>query len=220
MKQTVVESYLTQQKLEQILKNEDSFIFEGPEIRVPDSRLRFDFVVKDKETSKRIAIEFNGYQHYTNPKVILNDERKQKIAENYNIRLVSIPYWVQLNNETFKYYFKQKPATNIVQNYPHGFIDKKALLPAAFCSLGVCRFVEEHLKLPRKIKQEVYNSMYDKIYMDLLSPEEVLPIDLIDDTHWELFQEAWEDVDKEYLQIVNKQVSKSVKAKNTQSLLS
>jgi hypothetical protein len=208
MKQTIVEGYLTQQKLEQVLKNESSFIFEGSEIPVPDSKLRFDFVVKDKETSKKIAIEFNGYQHYTNPKVILNDERKQKIAKTHNIRLVSIPYWVQLNNETFKYYFKRKPTTEIIQNYPHGFIDKKALLPAAFCSLGVCRFTEEHRKLPKKIEQEVYNSIYDKIYMELLSPEEVLPVDLIDDTHWELFQEAWEDLDKEYLQIVNEKVGK------------
>ena len=120
---------------------------------------------------------------------------------------------MQLNNETFKYYFKHKPATNIIQNYPHGFIDKKALLPASFCSLGVCRFAEEHLNLPKKIEQEVYNSIYDKIYIDLLSPEEVLPIDLIDDTHWELFREAWEDLDKEYLQIVNEKVVELLKAK-------
>jgi hypothetical protein len=199
MNKTIVDGYLTQHKLETILKNESSFIFERSEAPVPDSRMRFDFLLTDKQTNQLIAVEFNGYQHYTVPKVIFNDKRKAKIAKDHKIKLIEIPYWVQLNNETFKYYFKRKPSVEIVQEYPHGFIDKKALLPAAFCSLGSCRFVEEYLKLPKKIRNSVYDSILDKIYHDLMSPEEVLPLDLIVEEEWELFQQAQEDLNKEVI---------------------
>ena len=213
MKQTIIEGYLTQQKLEQILKNEESFIFEGSEVPVPDSKMRFDFVVFDKETNKKVAIEFNGYQHYANPKVILNYERKQRISKSNKIKLVEIPYWVQLTNETFKYYFKHKPTTEIIQDYPHGFIDKKALLPSAFCSLGVERFAEEHLKLPKKVESAVYESIYDKLFIDLMTPEEVLPLNLIDDRHWDLYKQGWEQFDKYYLEEINNMTGKLLKAK-------
>ena len=203
MKQTVIEGYLTQQKLEQILKNEISFVFEQSEAPVPDSKLRFDFLLTDTTTQQKVAVEFNGYQHYTNPKVILNDERKADIAKQQKIKLVEIPYWVQLNDETFKYYFKRQPSTKIIQEYLHGFIDKKAILPAAFCSLGAQRFVKEYLKLPKKIQNAVYGSLLDKIYWNLMSPEEVLPLDLIVDEEWELLQQAYEDLDKVYIEEVN-----------------
>lgn len=203
MNKTVIEGYLTQQKLEQVLKNETSFVFEQAEAPVPDTKLRFDFLLTDISTKQKVAIEFNGYQHYTNPRVILNDERKAEIAKEQKIRLVEIPYWIQLNNEMFKYYFKRQPSTKIIQEYPHGFIDKKATLPAAFCSLGARRFVEEYLKLPKKIQNAVYDSILDKIYCNLMSPEEVLPLELIVEEEWDLLQQAYEDLDKLYIEEVN-----------------
>ena len=179
MKQTIIESYLTQQKLEEILKNEDSLVFLEKEFPVPGTRLRFDFLVRFKDSQTTIAVEFNGYQHYTDAKAIHRDAKKHLIAREQGFVLVNIPYFVQMTNESFEHYFGCKPLTDIIQNYPHGFIDNKAVLPANFCEVGVDRFGNELFLLPDPIKNQVWKSLSDKILVNKMEPCTVFPVSLL-----------------------------------------
>ena len=181
MKETIVEGYLTQQKLEEILKNEESLVFFEREFPVPGTKMHFDFVVGFKNSKTVFAVEFNGYQHYTDAKTVHRDARKHLIAEEQGFVLVNIPYFVQMTNESFAYYFGGRPVTDIVQNYPHGFIDKKAVLPANFCEVGVDRFGTELFLLPDSIKNQVWNSLSDKIITNKMLPCTVFPVSLLSD---------------------------------------
>lgn len=204
MNTTVVEGYLTQNKLENILKNETSLIFEQSEFPVPDSKMRFDFLLTDFDTNKKIAVEFNGYQHYTKSSVIQNDCRKKSIAKEHKIQLIEIPYFVQLTNNTFEYYFGRVPQTTIIQDYPHGFIDKKAVLPADFCSLGIERFIKEISNLPEPISEDIQNSLVEKLYLNLMFPTIVFPLCLLEEEIWELYNKA-------HLRAVNDSIGNCIK---------
>ena len=97
-----------------------------PDIKIPELNL---------------VIEFNGYLHYTSAKTIINDLHKQDIYFNKHLTLIEIPYFIQLDGIMVDFLFS-KYITNLepFNNYPHGFIDKKAALPCDFCELGINRF--------------------------------------------------------------------------------
>lgn len=158
-----IDGYLTQQKLEKLLHNEPSLNYINKEVPLDGSRLKFDFLVERNFDKQKIAIEFNGYAHYTDPDTILRDFKKREYANKNHLILIEIPYWVQINEETFKHYFQLNPLNHIKCDYPHGFIDKKAKLPSCFCSLGIERFVFEFLLLPINVKQEILKSLSDQI---------------------------------------------------------
>ena len=56
------------------------------------------------------------------------------------MRVVRVPYWVQLDRTTLGHYFGL--SAEIEQRFPHGFITTK-LFPASYCELGVERFRRE-----------------------------------------------------------------------------
>ena len=86
----------------------------------PNSLLRFDFALLDKDNNIYRLIEFDGEQHYeqniknsgwnTYEKyqyTLKNDLKKNQIAKDNNIPLVRIPYWEQ-NNNTLKLLLEDK----------------------------------------------------------------------------------------------------------------
>ena len=110
---------------------------------------------------QKIILEFDGYLHYTQPNIILKDYEKNNILKNLGYKIIRIPYFVQLDEKTIKYIFPDLLVYRISE-YPHGFIDKKAILPAAFCELGIKRFIDDLEKF-NFIKNDIIESLENKI---------------------------------------------------------
>ncbi len=127
-------------------------------IKSTGSRYRPDYYLPELG----LVVEFNGYLHYSNPKTIIRDKKKKELYSNHNIKMVEIPYFVQLDNDTILHYFKIK--TGLFPSvYPHGFVDSKAMLPAAFCTLGIERYIEEVEFLPIPVRDALLQSIQLKI---------------------------------------------------------
>jgi len=76
------------------------------------------------------------------------------------MRLVRIPYWVQLDSMMARHWFGLE--ANIEQSFPHGFITTK-LFPASFCELGVARFRRELDALPAQVRFAVVASLRERV---------------------------------------------------------
>ena len=109
--------------------------------KIPESNIlnRPDYYCKKLQ----LVVEFDGYGHFTNPKTILADIKKDKVYSMMGIKIIRIPYFIQLDTETVEYFFN---VNNWISSdtviHPHGFINPKAITPAYFCSLGIVRFNE------------------------------------------------------------------------------
>jgi hypothetical protein len=162
------EGYLTEEKLIQLFKDLEKQINNikvkiNARISEEFKRFKGDIIVNDY-----YFIEFDGYQHYTKSSIFNRDSIKNAIWELQYKKVIRIPYFVQLTDETFNYYFKDlikslKLKIKIESDYPHGFIDKKAILPADFCSVGERRFLYEIYYLPEKVWIDIYDSLFNKI---------------------------------------------------------
>ena len=121
-------------------------------------RFRPDFV----SHSYKVAVEFDGYLHYTKAKTILDDSNKDKVLKELGYSVVRVPYFVQMDTRVMKHLFGEWiPNQFNLSNYPHGFIDDKAILPADFCSLGIKRF-ELDLEKFDFIRDEILESLKQK----------------------------------------------------------
>lgn len=149
-----VDGYLTQQKLIDIVRNIPEFMNILLESRVGDTRCRWDILVD--YNGKKIAIEFDGDRHYWDSTTIRLDNIKNKIAEESGIKVIRIPYFIQLTKETFKYYFGF--SIDIEQDFPHGFITTK-IFPASYSRLGYLRYTNELKNLPENIVKDIDNSL-------------------------------------------------------------
>lgn len=106
--------------------------------------LEYNFRPDFVSHGKCLVVEFDGYLHYTKSATIINDCRKDHIINSAGYKCVRIPYFIQLNKSIMKQLFGEWILEPFDFNvYPHGFIDKKAVLPADFCSLGVNRFYRD-----------------------------------------------------------------------------
>ena len=154
-----IEGYLVQSKLESAIKQIVGDGWRGRELRVPGTKRRWDMAYEmDRKTT---VIEFDGDEHFWNSLKIKVDREKDKIAADVGYTVVRIPYWVQLTTETLKFYFGLE--AEIEQSFPHGFISKKALLPASYCELGIDRFRNEIKALPSTVRNAVIASLQDRI---------------------------------------------------------
>jgi len=140
-----VSDYLTEDILEQRLKETyPNYEFIRDKI-VPNSGIknRPDF----RNDELKLIYEFDGYSHYSDPKVILSDYKKYEVYKNMGYKIIRYPYFIQPEGS----------------NYKHGFIDKKAMLPAYFCELGIKRFLND-MKCAEfnYARRDVINSLYEK----------------------------------------------------------
>ena len=107
-----------------------------------------------------LIIEFDGNQHYQDANVIFRDKEKDKIYTEMGYRIERVPYFIQMTEEFLCQLFQQPILYK--QNYPHGFIDKKAVLPANFCELGIQRFIKD-LDRFNLYKYEIITSLHQRI---------------------------------------------------------
>jgi hypothetical protein len=125
----------------------------------------------------KIAIEFDGYQHYTKANIINRDKEKDRIYKKEGYKVIRIPYFVQLDSEVINNLFNIE--IELATKYPHGFIanNNTMILPADYCELGIKRFKED-LKRFYYIREDIVNSLRHKSIE--LGIENVLPPSLFD----------------------------------------
>jgi hypothetical protein len=162
--------YLTESSLEGYLK-----------IIYPSTQFIRDRVVPNSGIKNRpdyrsdelmLCIEFDGYLHYTTPSTIILDSIKDKTYADMGYRIIRIPYFVQMSSSTIKTLFDKD--ITIEQTYPHGFIDDKCILPAAFCEMGLCRYKKDFDRFDYEVKMQILDSIQAKI-IELGIKDLVLP---------------------------------------------
>lgn len=128
----------------------------------------------------KIIVEYNGYRHYTQAATIMADIEKKKMYEDMGYMVVEWPYWVQPDMYTVPALFLQT-GKNFKQHFcdfHQGFVTKKCVLPADFCSLGRTRFEYELSCLPTYTILQVLWSLENK--EKLYGKEKVWPIGGLD----------------------------------------
>lgn len=130
------EGYLTEQKLVESLKNAGFDV--KIQYKLPGHRYRYDAYFE--HDGKKYFVEFHGHDHYMKADVQERDMYKSILAEENGGIYVEIPYFIQLTNTTWQYFFGFD--IEVVSDYPHGFIDKKATLPGSFNVMGFLKFLK------------------------------------------------------------------------------
>jgi len=106
-----------------------------------------------------VLVEYDGDEHYRDSMKIKADRQKDALAADNGMRLVRIPYWVQLDKTMARHWFGLE--AEIEQSFPHGFISTK-LFPASFCELGIARFCRELESIPANVREAVVASLRER----------------------------------------------------------
>jgi hypothetical protein len=154
----VIESYLTEAKLATALKVLVGTAWKGGQVSLPGSRRRFDMAFRSGDTT--VLVEYDGDEHYRDSLKIRADKQKTDLAADSQMKLVRVPYWVQLDDEMASHWFDIE--AKIEQSFPHGFVTTK-LFPASFCELGIARFRRELEALPSAVRNAVVKSLRSRI---------------------------------------------------------
>lgn len=163
---STLDTYLTETKLGEIL---DEW-FPGRVLRqFRLNRYRIDFMIELE--SARIAVEFDGFKHYTDVKTQLRDQIVHAWCGANDVMFIQIPYWMQLSANSAEFYFGEfLPRNHKLSDepdFPHGFVSKSCVLPADFNSVGWHRFCAEYrdfIDCDRwSLAQDVYDSIWYKI---------------------------------------------------------
>lgn len=99
-------------------------------MKLPGSRRRFDMAFFDNNTT--VFVEYDGDEHDRDSMKIKADREKDRLAADNGVRLIRVPYWVQLDQTMARHWFSLE--AEIEQSFQHGFITTK-LFPASFCEL-------------------------------------------------------------------------------------
>lgn len=132
--------YLSESLMGEFLSERFNNHFENDRV-LKDSNIRgrYDYIFY----KEKLIVEFDGYRHFNSAKQILSDRKKNEIALRLGFELIRIPYFVQMDSEVIEFYFKEHISNReTFNNYPHGFIDPKAMLPADYCELGQKEFIK------------------------------------------------------------------------------
>lgn len=194
MNKILIEGPLDKNNLKQILKNEPSFKYLGESIKTPMGTIKFDGVVLDSITDIKIAIKLKEPKHYIEPAEVIKNDEDRWTANKSDYKVVEIPYFMQLNDESFCHYFGREPHNRILTDEVHGFDDPSLIPPANFCSMGVNNFMKELGELPQELFGDVYDSLLDRSFCKDGDPFLTFPIDMLDDEFWEMLDG---DEDKE-----------------------
>ena len=154
----VIDGYLTEQKLARALAEILGERWGGSELRVPESRRRWDMWFT-RDGDRRVVVEYDGDEHYRNTLKIKADAEKDAAAQQHGFQVVRVPYWVQLDTMMLRHWFGID--AEIQQDFRHGFIVTK-LFPASFCAMGIARFQRELAALPVVVCAAVIKSLRDR----------------------------------------------------------
>lgn len=118
----------------------------------------------------KLVIEIDGVQHYTNPDVIVRDIEKDQKYKNLGYRIVRIPYFIQLTNETIRILFDRDVDVPMFDKESPSFVFWKNChnTPAYMCPAGIERMRQDFQKFPQQYQVNLcYLKELDKQYHEL-----------------------------------------------------
>lgn len=106
--------------------------------------LKRPFRPDHRSEKHKLIVEYDAYMHYEYASVVITDATKDQLLREAGYKVVRVPYFVQMKEPVIGELFGElvKDRTPF-KDFPHGFIDKEALLPADFCELGIQRFLDD-----------------------------------------------------------------------------
>lgn len=144
-----IHPYLSEKNLLEVLE----LIFKTPiqkQVRIPltNKTAIVDYVFNLPHNDQEVFVEFNGHLHYTQTNTIERDYMLREHCVKNNIRLIEIPYFIQLNLYTIPQYFGKDieaylENVTITTSQESGFLEKKIVLPYDYCVLGLERFLND-----------------------------------------------------------------------------
>jgi hypothetical protein len=153
----------------------------------------------------KYIVEFDGPGHYKENKKCLEDENRDKLAQEQGYRIIRLPYWLILSNEVFKHFFGFDCGCNIIPDFPNGFIsDKLKNTPDYFCKRGLERFKKELNELPEQLRLEVIISLIIKSerFDDISLKDFKLGTEIFDEARSNpVYPEKYEKIKREILSI-------------------
>ena len=169
-----ISDYLTEEKLGIVLSEMFPLYDILPQFRVKIDKgtLRIDYAFYIN--SKLVLVEFDGFYHYTQSSVQDRDNRLKEYCAKNDIILITVPYFIQLNNSTKYMVFSDVifsefiPEVNFITDFAHGFIDSKCILPNDFNIGGVSRMMSELNGRYNEIKHEVQSSIINNIKFNVV----------------------------------------------------
>ena len=196
MQRNRIEGPLNKASLKQFLKSEPSLEYLGESVKTAKGTIKFDGVVLDSITDIKIAIKLKEAKDYLYPINAMEVDEARWAANKSDYKVIEIPYFIQLTNETFEHYFGRAPQVPLLSDQSSGFEDPELVPPANFCSMGVSNFLKELGELPGETFGIVYESLLDRSFSKNGDPYLTLPIDMLDEEFWEMLDED-EDGDEE-----------------------
>ena len=103
MTHVVIEGYLTEGKLAAALRGITGPRWVGEQVNLPGTRRRCDMAFH--RAGELVLVEYDGDEHYRHTMKIKADREKDFAATATGLRLVRVPYWVQLDTVTLMHYF-------------------------------------------------------------------------------------------------------------------
>lgn len=109
-------------------------------------RIRPDYLCEEE----KIIIEFDGLQHYTNPKNIIIDQNNQAIYESFGYKVIRIPYFIQITNEVAKEMFGVEISEPLFDPSLPSMSKKWQNTPAFCCYSGLLRMAKDFKRFPQQ----------------------------------------------------------------------
>ena len=131
-----IEVYGFNTLVKQIIKAESNWEYVSQEYKIDQKyngkslkRKAWDYFIKIN--GRKILVEFDGSQHYSEINRLRRDEGYQQIAEALGFEVIRIPYFIQLDTKLIEYYFHVELKNTIVEHsFLQGFrVNGRELIP-------------------------------------------------------------------------------------------
>lgn len=96
----------------------------------------------------KLIIEYDGINHYQNPDIIIKDLQHTKMYESDGLKVVRIPYFIQLTRTVVKELFSVDVDFELFDENIPSFDIENRCTPAYMCPLGIERAASEFIRFP------------------------------------------------------------------------
>jgi hypothetical protein len=102
-----------------------------------------------------LIIEVDGLPHYTKPDIIKKDINTNKLYENFGYKVVRIPYFIQLSDNTVETLFGVRVEEELFDISIPSMGVKGKNTPAYLCTAGIKRMAKEFRAHPDQYKTNI-----------------------------------------------------------------
>ena len=100
--------------------------------------------------SLKLIVEFDGLNHYQSPSVIMKDKQHTEFYEAAGLKVVRIPYFIQLSRNAVNKMFGINLDFELFDENIPSLFPEDDCTPAYLCPLGIARMAEEFKKYPKQ----------------------------------------------------------------------